>query len=63
MGILINALKKIKRRDVVEKKLGMYSSLVKEISQYQVYLDLFTFYVGKDLRTKIFVALLRKLQF
>ena len=41
-----------------------------KVSQYQVYLDLFTFitkklnnYVGKDLRTKVFVALSRRLHF
>ena len=61
VGILLIALKEIERRDVVEKLLGMQSPLVKEISQYQVYLDLFTFitkklntYVGKDLRSKVF---------
>ena len=61
VGILLIALEEIERRDVVEKLLGMQSPLVKEISQYQVYLDLFTFitkklntYVGKDLRSKVF---------
>ena len=61
VGILLIALEEIQRRDVVEKLLGMQSPLVKEISQYQVYLDLFTFitkklntYVGKDLRSKVF---------
>ena len=40
------------------------------VSLYQVYLDLFTFitkklnnYIGKDLRTKVFVALSRRLHF
>ena len=61
VGILLIALEEIERRDVVEKLLGMQSPFVKEISQYRVYLDLFTFitkklntYVGKDLRSKVF---------
>ena len=63
VGILINALKRLDRKDVVVKLRSMKSPLVKEIFQYQVYLDLFTF-MTKKLNTyveKIFERNLRGL--